>query len=1355
MNVVHQLNGLNGSQITRADLHKMYVNAKKQDQNKIASRIEAILNSYDDAYFDININSPHVEEIPAYITKNLPFEELPDEEYTGLNKAVSPDEIYQMITDKMIKLVELATGKGVEKPWDASLQSEFDEPGYLIPFNFDTKKQYRGVNVALLTDFGTTNLKNPFFLTFKQIEKHKGKLNAGSKGYKVVYFTTLYTYEQDEPKLDFGTYDKKRFIDWVNKNKYKINVLKDVDFDDFISQCTIPILKYYNVFNGVDVSGIDFDLDNFKIGYHNGKNEKPKNERIEIADLITDNYPEPAPTLKIGGDRAAYQRNTDIVFMPKMESFKSSQSYYSVLFHEFTHSSGSPDRLNRPKGAKFGDPKYAFEELIAEFGAVFLSAHAGIVWRNNVDHAEYLKNWKSALEFMKKDNRFLMRAASKAQAAADFILNLDKDGQPAYFSKLNTERSLLKKGKTAEVVKVNPSSLYFKFDGQNFAINVNGNFFKVADTSNILLALNSAQSIYITGSEKTDKKAVKDILKDLNIPYTDAPYTYDSGNAKPGDMFSFPAKMNIKKVEKPKEPEAPKRDTSKYPFSPTDIPYQTAYNAHSGTSFSPEKRAVQEQNMYFETLADMWDEFKPKAEKIDKLSDFKFEFSRLQAGYLKRKLAVLHSRNGLVSTMITGGSNFPVARMNKKNDAIHNKQGDMYSWLDKGRAKLVKLVTPPERLPIISGTDNALDLLKKKLDKELEMIRVTKEINKIIRKHNKVKDLDEKIKLILADLTDAGVKDTLRASVVKMITEEKRNKLPAFILTNANARKRELESRIAAEIKRNELLEGGKKEFEFEGGTVLLNEAENRLQILYDEKPDDAARAELKKNGFRWSGKFKAWQRQLTRAAMATASQLLGIDVDPNAKDKPVPSKKEDKPVRVLNERNPVVVEYEKQNPRVIKMSVYSSLSEAEKLKYVQNRIKQPEPQKVTKLKTKKPEVKPQTKSKEYAYHLRSRGFSIGTYPLNDSFLRYEDDKSRYGRIIYSDPLSLADIKKYELIPITEAEALNGKKLYRSVGKRIMEIELQLVNNGRKLYVFDIVQKLEGKRVENTVSVIDVLQNIDSKKWSFAKPKPEPVKTEVEKRNEAAKEGEQLALLGENPKGLPGGFVIASEGPKKQIDTFRLKGELGKLLGDLQAYQLAILLTGDPHAGKSEFLSQLTDAFLDIEMSGAYFDLEQGGLTSKDTKAAFNRNIKPGNQKKLAVTGEAPDGIDSVKAVADQFDFVVIDSFQELNEPISGFNQLRKEHPNTIFIVIFQQNGQGGTRGGIKGDYDAPVRLKVYKVDNTFVNNYAQVEKNRGNSIGGQYNVSQKKMINTEATPEASEETQIPVYRPTGNLIIH
>jgi antirestriction protein ArdC len=57
------------------------------------------------------------------------------------------------------------------------------------------------------------------------------------------------------------------------------------------------------------------------------------------------------------------------------------------------------------------------EELIAELGASFLCAHFGV--EGQLRYAEYIAIW---LLLLKEDDRAIFTAASKASAAADYLL---------------------------------------------------------------------------------------------------------------------------------------------------------------------------------------------------------------------------------------------------------------------------------------------------------------------------------------------------------------------------------------------------------------------------------------------------------------------------------------------------------------------------------------------------------------------------------------------------------------------------------------------------------------------------------------------------------------------------------------------------------------------------------------------------------------------------------------------------------------------------------------------------------------------------------------------------------------------
>ena len=66
-------------------------------------------------------------------------------------------------------------------------------------------------------------------------------------------------------------------------------------------------------------------------------------------------------------------------------------------------------------------------------------------------------------------------------------------------------------------------------------------------------------------------------------------------------------------------------------------------------------------------------------------------------------------------------------------------------------------------------------------------------------------------------------------------------------------------------------------EIKFSGGTIIDNCEDDRVQIDFDEKPDDAMRANLKGSGWRWAPSVMMWQRKRTSAAMYSAKEILEV----------------------------------------------------------------------------------------------------------------------------------------------------------------------------------------------------------------------------------------------------------------------------------------------------------------------------------------------------------------------------------------------------------------------------------------------------------------------------------------------
>ncbi|CQJ32033.1 antirestriction protein [Yersinia enterocolitica] len=85
------------------------------------------------------------------------------------------------------------------------------------------------------------------------------------------------------------------------------------------------------------------------------------------------------------------------------------------------HSTGHVSRLAREgitsSSRRFGDPVYAFEELVAEIGSAFLCAEVGI--QGDVQHESYIASWLKAL---KEDKKAIFQASRFAREAFEYLI---------------------------------------------------------------------------------------------------------------------------------------------------------------------------------------------------------------------------------------------------------------------------------------------------------------------------------------------------------------------------------------------------------------------------------------------------------------------------------------------------------------------------------------------------------------------------------------------------------------------------------------------------------------------------------------------------------------------------------------------------------------------------------------------------------------------------------------------------------------------------------------------------------------------------------------------------------------------
>ena len=208
------------------------------------------------------------------------------------------------------------------------------------------------------------------------------------------------------------------------------------------------------------------------------------------------------------------------------------------------------------------------------------------------------------------------------------------------------------------------------------------------------------------------------------------------------------------------------------------------------------------------------------------------------------------------------------------------------------------------------------------------------------------------------------------------------------------------------------------------------------------------------------------------------------------------------------------------------------------------------------------------------------------------------------------------------------------------------------------------------------------------------------------------------------------------------IPTFRLPGAMGELLGDLEKFELAITIEGDQGGGKTRFTYQLADAFASIGNNVAIFTLEIGGKSDLINRMK-DEYLSPQNRNRISRADQLPNGYNTITSAVGTFDVIIIDSWNKTGLPSQDFDRLRKQYPDTIFIVIFQRTTGKTIRGGTAPLFDAGINIEVIKVDDTFQNNYAVTTKNRYGITGIKYNIFTKNIIGAVEDSSAPKQHQI------------
>ncbi|QDT48886.1 DNA primase TraC [Symmachiella dynata] len=289
----------------------------------------------------------------------------------------SQSDIKKQITDQIIDSLTNVKLPPWRKPWS-------NDPNAGLNTSLSTGDSYRGINQLILQlSAARQEFQSKWWGTFNQINNCGASVRRGQKATKIILWKPI---------------KRKRHNEQGN----------EVD-DSFL------VMREFCVFNAEQTTG----LDQFQVGF--AQPEEDTTERYEHADAVIEAT---NADVRYGGNAAFYSTGSDFIQCPFRHQFHSPELFFETMFHELTHWTESPERLNwdRANGG------YAMGELIAEIGSCFMMGELGLPTADNMDnHAAYVKSW---LKGMSDDPKFIFRAAAQATKAVDFLLDFSRNAEP-------------------------------------------------------------------------------------------------------------------------------------------------------------------------------------------------------------------------------------------------------------------------------------------------------------------------------------------------------------------------------------------------------------------------------------------------------------------------------------------------------------------------------------------------------------------------------------------------------------------------------------------------------------------------------------------------------------------------------------------------------------------------------------------------------------------------------------------------------------------------------------------------------------------------------------------------------------
>ena len=285
---------------------------------------------------------------------------------------------------------------------------------YGLPQNIVSGTLNGGNSFFLQLDTAMHGYKMPLYMTFLQAQNMGLRINKGAESMPVIFWDLVYKDQNgkriDKDTLDAMTREERKALD------------------------ATPILRVYKEFNVDQTNLAEVNPQKYEQLQQRFMAPEMRDDKGMYVNAAIDRmlqrqewvcpvqYDQVAPG-------ASYSPSLDRIVIPKKQQFnisdtpeevyKDGMEYYSTFLHEATHSTGTPERLNRVKGKQFGDTQYGHEEYVAEMTAAVVGNSLGFDKRILDNNTAYIQGW---IQSLRENPKVILSILSDVNKASNMLL---------------------------------------------------------------------------------------------------------------------------------------------------------------------------------------------------------------------------------------------------------------------------------------------------------------------------------------------------------------------------------------------------------------------------------------------------------------------------------------------------------------------------------------------------------------------------------------------------------------------------------------------------------------------------------------------------------------------------------------------------------------------------------------------------------------------------------------------------------------------------------------------------------------------------------------------------------------------